>query len=70
MKKLGLRNYAIILPSIREEGTFDPNEIFFIFEEQLYMDESDIIWDFLEWCHRTEKSPNADINQLFKQFIK
>jgi len=70
MKELGERNYTLITPCIRAEGTFDPNELFFMFEEQLYMDEADTIWDFLEWCHRENKSAeNTDVYELFKEFI-
>ena len=48
MKKLGSRNYAVILPSIKSEGTYNPDEIFFWFEEQLFVDEADTIREFLE----------------------
>ena len=49
MKKLGVRNFTIIVEAIKITGSYDPNEIFFYFEEQLYIDESETIWDFLQW---------------------
>ena len=66
-----MRNYTLITPVIREFGTFDPNEFFFMFEEQLYMHESDEIWNFLEWCHAENKcARTADVWELFIEFKK
>lgn len=71
MIKLGERNFWIIYPSIKDNGTHDPNEIFFIFEESLYMEEGDEIWDFLEWCHRENKTIcSRTYEQVFKEFLK
>jgi len=70
MKKLGVRNYTLISEAVKCDGSYDPNEIFPFFEESLYMDESDIIWDFLEWCHRDNKPfGRGNYEQVFKQFI-
>ena len=69
MKELGIRNHTLIVPVIREVGTFNPNEILFWFEERLYTHEVYQIERFLDWCHETKQSVYADINELFKIFL-
>ena len=51
MTELGERNYTLIKRGIKSSGSYDPNEIFCMFEEELYTHEAEIIWDFLEWVH-------------------
>lgn len=64
MRKLGERNYAIISQGIKGTGTYDPQENFPWFEEQLYIDEVDTIWDFLEWCHAGGTTPHPHAKGL------
>jgi hypothetical protein len=56
MKKLGVNNYNLISRGVKCMGTFDPNQIFCMFEEQLLMSEVDEIWNFLEWVHANDKT--------------
>ena len=71
MKKLGRTNYVLITRGIKTYGTFDPQEIFFLFEEELYMDESDTIWDFLEWCHENGIGfGSGNYEERFSQFLE
>ena len=71
MKKLGSRNYAVILPSIKSEGTYNPDEIFFWFEEQLFVDEADTIREFLEWVHLNKKYfGHGNYEDRFTEFLK
>tara|TARA_R110000824_G_scaffold106610_4_gene251989 strand:- start:6769 stop:7023 length:255 start_codon:yes stop_codon:yes gene_type:complete len=49
MKKLGERNFLLLSQGINATGSYDPNEVFFFFEEQLYVHESNTIWAFLQW---------------------
>jgi hypothetical protein len=58
MRKLGERNYAIIVQGIKGTGSYDPKENFYWFEEQLYIHESDTIWEFLAWCHAGGTKPH------------
>jgi hypothetical protein len=51
MTELGDRNYALIVRGVKSCGSFDPNEILYMFEEQLYVHEADTIIDFLLWVH-------------------
>jgi hypothetical protein len=51
MKKLGARNYALIENGVKTHGSYDPNEIFYLFEEHLYVHEWQEVWDFLQWVH-------------------
>ena len=69
MKKLGERNFYIMYPSIKDMGTCDPNEIFFIFEESLYMHEGEEIEEFLDWCHANHETicPRT-YEQVFTKF--
>jgi hypothetical protein len=70
MTKLGERNYLLISRGVKCEGSYDPNEIFFIFEEELYIDESQDIWDFLEWCHRANKHfGRGNYEERFTEFL-
>ena len=69
MKKLGERNYILISQGVGAEGTYDPNEIFYIFEEQLYTNEYDEVWNFLDWCHTNEKLfGRANYEDRFAEF--
>ena len=70
MKKLGQRNYLLISRGVGAAGTYDPNEIFFFFEESLYMDQADTIWDFLEWVHKNGKMfGSGNYEAVFKEFL-
>jgi hypothetical protein len=70
MKKLGQRNYLLISQGVGAVGTYDPNEIFFFFEESLYMDQADTIWDFLEWVHKSGKMfGSGNYEAVFKEFL-
>lgn len=51
MKALSKRNYELIGGGARMCGTFDPEEILPIIEEELYCDEIDEIECFLQWMH-------------------
>ena len=55
MNKLGIRNYTLISQAVKSVGTFNPDEILFIFEEELYADEAIEIEAFLKWCHAIDK---------------
>ena len=50
MKKLGERNYTILLMGIRDSGSYNPMELFPYIEEMLYVHESETIKEFLQWC--------------------
>ena len=70
MKKLGQRNYLLISQGVNMAGTYDPNEIFFYFEESLYINEAQTIFNFLEWVHKNGKffgSGNYEV--VFKEFL-
>ena len=64
MKKLGDRNYLLISEGIKATGSYDPNEVFPYIEENLYMHESDTIWEFLQWCHDGGTEPHPHIPTL------
>lgn len=51
LKKLGRRNYDLISRGVNTMGSYDPNEILFLFEEELYTDEYTTIVSFLRWVH-------------------
>lgn len=71
MHELGERNYALIVQGIKNAGTYDPNKIFFYFEEQLYVNEADQIWDFLEWVNEDKLRGfgNKTYEQRFTEFL-
>jgi len=56
MKKLGDRNWTLISMAVKTVGSFNPDEVLHFFEEELYMDESQEIEDFLQWVHDNGKT--------------
>jgi hypothetical protein len=70
MRKLGERNYLLISQGVKATGTYDPNEMFFFFEESLYINQADTIWNFLEWVHKNGKSfGSGNYEIVFKEFL-
>ena len=69
MKQLGDRNYAIISRGVSTLGTYDPEKIFFLFEEDLLMNEGEDIYDFLLWCHTKDRTFGfRNYEAVFKDF--
>tara|TARA_R110000796_G_scaffold1673_10_gene7004 strand:- start:1355 stop:1741 length:387 start_codon:yes stop_codon:yes gene_type:complete len=72
MSELGERNYALIVQGIKSSGTYDPNEMFFMFEESLYVHEADTIWDFLDWVNADEMARrfgHGNYEQRFQEYL-
>lgn len=70
LKKLGEKNYALISQGVKSVGSYDPGEILFIFEEQLYTDEVKDIIKFLTWMHENQKSfGSGNYEEVFKEFL-
>lgn len=69
MVELGDRNYTLISRGAKMEGTLDPNEIFYAFEESLYMHEAEEIYAFLQWCHDNDKQfGHGNYEERFAEF--
>ena len=51
MIQLGERNFLLINQGVKMLGTYNPDEILCIFEEELYVNEVYTIRDFLTWVH-------------------
>jgi hypothetical protein len=71
MYELGERNYAILENAIKITGNY--SEAYYRAEEQLYIDEADTIFKFLNWCqedteHRSFGWGNYELR--FKEFLK
>lgn len=72
MKKLGARNYLLISQAVKMFGTFNPDQIFSYFEESLYVDEFEKIYEFLKWVHQDEKNRSfgsGNYEKRFKEFL-
>ena len=70
MKKLEQRNYLLISQGVNMAGTYDPSEIFFYFEESLYINEAQTIFNFLEWVHKNGKFfGSGNYEAVFKEFL-
>ena len=70
MKKLEQRNYLLISQGVNMAGTYNPNEIFFYFEESLYINEAQTIFNFLEWVHKNGKFfGSGNYEAVFKEFL-
>jgi len=69
MNKLGDRNYSLISQGVKSAGSYNPNEIFCYFEEQLYMNESEEIEKFLQWVHDNGKHfGHGNYEKVFAEF--
>jgi hypothetical protein len=71
MTKLGSRNYLLISEGVKMLGTFNPNEIFPIFEEMLLGSQTKEIWDFLFWVNsnREERAfGKGNYEERFSEF--
>lgn len=69
MKKLGARLYQMISFAVSVEGTFDPKQIFYLFEEKLTDSEFKEINAFLTWVHVNGKAfGSGNYEQVFKEF--
>ncbi len=73
LDELGHRNYLLISSGVKIRGTFDPDEIMYIFEEQLYIDEIPIIREFLTWVAEDEENRRfgfGNYEERFKEFLE
>lgn len=71
MNKLGKRNYELISQGVGMIGTYNPDDIMFIFEEQLLTTQYDTIYNFLKWCHINQKTfGRGNYEERFKEFKK
>lgn len=71
MRKLGKRNYSLISSGVKMLGTFDPNEIFTFFEEELLISQIDEIYSFLKWCHQNKETfGSGNYEEVFTKFKK
>jgi len=71
MKKLGVRNYQRIKQRVSHLGTYNPNEILVMFEEDLYVKDVEEIYNFLNWVDNNEKYfGSGNYEQAFKEFKK
>ncbi len=71
MEQLGERNYALITRGVKCEGSYDPDKIFYMFEEDLFTDEYEEIEAFLRWCHEKKKYfGHGNYEERFAEFKK
>lgn len=73
LKKLGERNYELILRGIQAQGSYDPKEIFYAFEERLYIDEAKDVFDFLEWVNQNTNERafwHHNYEYRYQEFLK
>lgn len=68
-KKLTERRYYLISSGVKIEGSYDPKEIMFYFEEELTSSEYDEIEKFLQWCHDNDKKfGSGNYEDVYKEF--
>lgn len=71
IKKLGIRRYNLISSAVRMEGTYDPDEILYLFEESLYIKEAPSVIKFLTWVHKNNKTfGSGNYEEVFLEFLK
>lgn len=70
MKNLSQANYYLIKNAVNTEGTFNPDEIMYLFEEQLTSDQYDDIYSFLSWVDTNNKPfGSGNYKTVYKQYI-
>ena len=72
-KKITARQYHLMSNAVNTFGTFDPDEIMFMFEESLYCDsnESELIYDFLKYLHENKLAfGSGNYNEVYKEYLK
>jgi hypothetical protein len=70
MQRIGERNYELMLRGIQANGTYNPDEIFYAFEERLYVHESQDIYNFLKWVHEEGKTfGHGNYESVYKQYL-
>lgn len=63
--------YNIIADAVKTWGTYDPDKIMGMFEEQLTRQECHTIYGFLGWVHKNNKTfGHGNYQDVFKEFIK
>lgn len=71
MKTLNRRLYGLISDGVKTHGTYDPDEILYIFEERLTLPECEEIEKFLRWCHDNGKAfGHSNYQKRFAEFKK
>jgi len=69
MKNLTRLHYTLISQAVNTFGTFNPEEIFCMFEEQLTPAEANVIFAFLNWTHKNNKSfGHANYKEIYAEF--
>ena len=69
MKKLGVRLYRLISNAVSIEGTFDPKQISYLFEESLTVSQYKEVDAFLTWVHLNNKPfGSGNYEQRFAEF--
>lgn len=63
--------YSLISQGVKTHGTYNPSEIFYLFEESLTGKECLTAWGFLEWCHNNGKTfGHANYEERYQEFLK
>lgn len=71
MKKLNNKVEALILSGVSMSGSYDPDESFHYFEEQLTIEQAIYSRAFLAWVHEQKlKFGSGNINEVYTQFIQ
>ena len=69
MRKLGIRNYTLISRGVKTHGTYNPDEILYLFEEELYAVQVKEIIAFLKWVHENNKTfGSGNYEQVFSEW--
>jgi hypothetical protein len=70
MKQLSQRLYTLISKAVNIEGTFNPDEILYLFEEDLTSKEYAVVVPFLKWCHENNKGfGKSNYNERFQEYL-
>ena len=70
-RKLGRRLYELIKSGVSMMGTFDPDEIMYIFEEDLTPNEHKRIKGFLSWVHKNNKKyGSGNYEEVYSEYLE
>ncbi len=72
IKKLGLKRYRLLSDAVGTCGSYDPNEISYMFEESVASDEYQVMVLFLSWVNQdinTRSFGSGNYEQRFQEFL-
>jgi hypothetical protein len=70
-RKLSRHLFSCISRGAKTHGTYDPDEILYLFEEELTLDECTLVVHFLNWLHENQKGMgHGNRDAVYAEYIQ